>query len=152
MRIAPSYRFAVTSNASLRTQTVGQNPALVDVRLCTVSGCSKIGPADRLYLYPPGNPRVTSAKPASGPAAGGTKVTIGGGNLGCPLGVFFGKVNAKSFTPAQALLDCASTTAVRAVSPPRGRSDAKVPVSVETIERFFTGSGYGASAARFTYK
>jgi hypothetical protein len=90
-------------------------------------------------------------RPASGPAAGGTKVTIGGGNLGCPLGVFFGSVKAASFTPVQALLDCASTTAVQAVSP-KGKSGTKVAVLVETIEGFFTGSGRGITSVRFAYK
>ena len=149
--LGTQYTFTVTSGTSVRTQTVGQNPALVDVRLCTVSGCSKSGPADRLYLYPPGNPRVTSVKPASGPASGGTKVTIGGGNLGCPLGVFFGNVKAKSFSPVRALLDCGSTTTVSAAAP-KGTAGTRVSVSVETIESFFTGSDHGTSAARFTYK
>jgi Pro-kumamolisin, activation domain/IPT/TIG domain len=149
--LGTQYTFTALSDTTVRTRTVAQNPALVNVRLCTVSGCSKTGPDDQMYLYPPGNPRVTSVNPASGPATGGTKVRIGGQNLGCPLGVFFGKVKARSFTPVQALLDCGSTTAVRAVSP-KGKAGRKVPVSVETIESFFTGAGHGTSAARFTYK
>ena len=149
--LGTQYTLTVAGDTRVATQTVGQNPALVDVQLCTVTGCSKTGKADRLYLYPPGSSRVGSVTPASGPAAGGTKVTVGGGNLGCPLAVFFGKVKAKSFTPVQALLDCASTTAVRAVSP-KGKAGAKVPVSVETIEGFFTGGGRGTTSARFSYK
>ncbi len=149
--LGTQYTFTVTGDKSVTAQTVAQNPALVDVRLCTVSGCSLNRPADELYLYPPGNPKVGSVRPALGPAGGGTKVTIGGGNLGCPLAVFFGKAKAKSFTPVQALLDCASTTTLRAVSP-RGKAGTKVGVSVETIEGFFTGSGRGTTKARFTYK
>ena len=37
--------------------------------------------------------------------------------------------------------------AVRAVSP-HGKAGKKVPVTVETIESFFTGTGHGTSAAR----
>ena len=149
--IGTQYTFTVKSNASVSTQTVAQNPAIVDVRLCTVTACSLGRPADLLYLYPPGNPRVTSVSPASGPAAGGTKVTIGGGNLGCPLEVFFGNVKAESVTPGKALLDCGSTTTLHATSPP-GTRGSKVAVTVGTIESYFTGSGRGTTTASFTYK
>ena len=149
--LGTQYTFTVNANTGLSTETVQQNPAIVDVRLCTVTGCSRNRPADLLYLYPPGSPRVTSVSPASGPAKGGTKVTIGGDNLGCPLEVFFGNAKAKSFTPVQALLDCDSTTTVRATSP-RGRSGTRVLVTVRTIESYFTGHGRGTTIARFTYK
>jgi hypothetical protein len=149
--LGTQYTFTVNSNTSLSTQTVAQNPALVDVELCTVTGCSLDQPADYLYLYPPGNPRVTSVSPSSGPAKGGTKVTIHGDNLGCPLSVYFGKVKARSFKPVQALLDCGSTTTVLATSP-RGAAGAKKRVTVGTIESYFTRSGRGTSTAIFTYK
>jgi hypothetical protein len=149
--LGTQYTFTVNSNTGLSTETVQQNPATVDVQLCTVTACSRNRPADLLYIYPPGNPRVTSVSPASGPATGGTKVTVSGHNLGCPLEVFFGNVKAKSFTPVQALLDCDSTTTVRATSP-RGRRGAKVLVTVRTIESYFTGSGRGTTIARFNYK
>ncbi len=149
--LGTQYTFTVNSNTSLSTQTVAQDPAIVDVRLCTVTACSRNRPADLMYIYPPGNPRVTSVSPASGPAAGGTKVTIGGGNLGCPLEVFFGNVKAESFTPGKALLDCGSTTRLHATSPP-GTKGTKVPVTVATIESYFTGSGRGTTTAGFTYK
>jgi len=144
------YTFTVNSDTSLSTETVAQDPALVDVQVCTVTACSRKRPADLLYLYPPGNPQVTSVSPSSGPAAGGTKVTIGGDNLGCALEVFFGNVKAKSVKPVKALLDCGSTTTVHATSPP-GMVGANVPVSVETIESYFTGSGRGTTTASFTY-
>ena len=149
--LGTQYTFTVNSNTSLSTQTVQQNPAIVDVQLCTVTACSLNRPADLLYLYPPGNPRVTSVAPNSGPTAGGTKVTIGGENLGCPLEVFFGDVEAESFTPVQALLDCGSTTTLHATSPP-GTAGTKVPVTIGTIESYFTGSGRGTTTASFTYK
>jgi hypothetical protein len=149
--LGTQYTFTVHGNTSLSTQTVAQNPALVDVRLCTVTGCSLDRPADLLYIYPPGNPRVTAVSPAAGPAAGGTKVTIRGDNLGCPLDVYFGRVKAKSFTSVQALLDCGSTTTLHATSPPRP-AGTRVLVTARTIESYFTGTGRGTSKAHFTYK
>ena len=145
------YTFDVASYRSLRTQTVQQNPALANVELCTVTGCSRPVRADRLYLYPPGNPDVTSVSPSSGKAAGGTKVTIHGNNLGCAIGVFFGKARARSFTQTQTFLDCGSTIRLTARSP-KGKAGAKVPVSVETIESYFAGTGHGTTSAKFTYK
>jgi IPT/TIG domain len=145
------YMFKVASDSSLSTQTVGQNPALVNVRLCTVSGCSRAVKADQLYLYPPGNPHVSSVSPSSGPAAGGTKVTVDGNNLGCAIAVFFGKAKAKKFTQGPSPLDCGSTSTLTATSP-KGKAGEKVLVRVETIESYFANAGHGTSRARFTYK
>jgi IPT/TIG domain len=88
--------------------------------------------------------------PTSGPAAGGTAVTISGQNLGCVTGVFFGKVAAATFSNQQALLDCGSTTTVNATSPP-GKSGSKVKVTVTTVESDYTASGASKSTATFTY-
>jgi hypothetical protein len=129
---------------------VQQNPALADVLLCTVTGCSRAVHADRLYLYQPGNPHVTSVSPPSGPAAGHTKVTIHGANLGCALAVFFGKVKASSFTQPAARLDCGSTITLLATSP-AGNAGAKVGVSVETIESSLPARAT-APIATFTYR
>ncbi len=148
--LGTQYTFTVRSDTSLSTETVGQNPALVDVQVCTVTACSGDSTDDLLYLYPPGNPDVTSVAPGSGPAAGGTKVTIGGDNLGCALEVYFGNVEAESIKPVKALLDCGSTATLHAVSPP-GTAGADVPVTVGTIESYFTGSGRGTTTANFTY-
>jgi hypothetical protein len=65
--------------------------------------------------------------------------------------VYFGNVKAESFTPVQALLDCGSTTTVHATSPP-GAAGTTAPVTVGTIESYFTGSGRGTTTASFTYK
>jgi hypothetical protein len=145
------YTFNVASDSRLSTQTVQQNPALVGVQLCTVTGCSRARKHDKLYLYPPGNPHVASVSPSSGRAAGGTKVTIDGNNLGCAIGVFFGKAKARSFIQTPTPLDCGSTVTLTATSP-KGKAGAKVPVSVETIESYFANAGHGTSSARFTYR
>jgi hypothetical protein len=144
------YTVNASSNTSLSAQTVSQNPGLDNIQACTVSGCSASTAADLIYLYPPGNPQVESVSPASGPAAGGTKVVIHGQNLGCALGVFFGEAEA-AFTPVETPLDCGSSTVLDATSPP-GTAGAKVPVTVTTVESFFTGSGHGSTTAKFTYK
>ena len=149
--LGTQYTFTVKSDTTLNTKAVAQNPALVDVQVCTVTACSRNPPADLLYVYPPGNPAVRSVSPRSGPAAGGTSVTIGGDNLGCALEAYFGNVKAEAIKPVKALLDCGSTTTLRATSPP-GKTGARVPVTVETIESYFTGSGRGTTTASFTYR
>jgi hypothetical protein len=144
------YSFDATANTQLSTLTVSQNPAIADVQVCTVTGCSATSDADLLFLYPPGQPRVDSLKPHSGAASGGTAVVIHGENLGCPLAVAFGSTEAESFTPVQALLACGSTSAVDAVSP-AGTAKTKVPVTVTTAESYFTGGGDAPSSALFAY-
>ena len=80
---AASEQLGVRAPTASRSRRRGA-PALDDVRLCTVTGCSTAGHGDRVLVYPPGRPQVTSLSPDSGPAAGGTLVTIGGRNLGLP--------------------------------------------------------------------
>lgn len=145
-----NFAFTAASNKKLSTRTVSQVPALVHTEVCTVTGCSTTSKTDRLFLYPPGQPAVESLSPHSGSAAGATKVTVHGQNLGCPIAVAFGSNEAESFSPVGALLACGSTTAVEAVSPP-GSAGSKVPVTVTTLESYFTGTGDAPSKARFTY-
>jgi len=145
------FAFTTDSNSSLTTQTVAQSPGLVDVEACTASGCSSPSSVDLMYLYAPGAPEVTSVAPASGAAAGHTKVVIRGQNLGCALGVFFGEAEA-AFTQVPAKLeDCGAATVLDATSPP-GKAGEEVPVTLTTVESFFTGSGHGTSGAEFTYR
>jgi hypothetical protein len=144
------YALTATSNTKLSTQTVSQNPALANVQVCTVTGCSATSASDLLFLYPPGQPDVESLSPHSGTAAGGTKVVVHGQNLGCPLAVAFGSGEAESFTPVEALLACGSTTSLHAVSPP-GSAGTSVPVTVTTLESYFTGSADGPTTALFSY-
>jgi large repetitive protein len=148
--VGTQYQYTVASNTKISTETVQQNPGLVDVEVCSVTSCSFNPPADEFSLYPPGNPLVTSVTPSSGPAAGGTKVTITGQNLGCVTAVYFGKVLAATFSNAQALLDCGSTTRVTAKAP-AGKAGTKVRVIVHTVESDLTGATPG-STAKFTYK
>ncbi len=62
--------FTVNSDTRISTQTVSQNPAFVDVQVCTVTGCSLTSPADQLILYPPGDPNVDTVVPDYRPGSG----------------------------------------------------------------------------------
>lgn len=151
---SPSYgtqhAFTVSADGTLTAHTVEQNPALVKVKVCTVTACSSAKPSDLFYLYPPGNSSVSSVTPASGPGAGGTKTVIDGENLGCPFAVDFGGVAAATFATANKLLSCGTTTSVSATSPP-GTSGSSVRVTVETLESYFARHGRSPTTAYFTY-
>jgi hypothetical protein len=142
--------FTVNSDTRITTQTVSQNPAFVDVQVCTVTGCSDTSPADQLILYPPGDPNVDTVTPTTGPAVGGTKTTIRGENLGCVLNVFFGNGQATHVSNLATFTDCGSTVQVAATSP-AGTAGKSVPVTAVTAESYFTGSGRSTSSAKFTY-
>jgi hypothetical protein len=142
--------YTINSDTSISSQTVQQDPALVDVEVCSVTGCSSNPPADYLALYPPGDPKVDSITPTSGTAAGGTPVTIGGENLSCVTGVYFGGVPAEQITTAQALANCGQTNLIDATAPP-GHAGTTIPVTVATVESDYTGSGPSKSSASFTY-
>jgi len=149
--LGTQFTYTVHSDSSISAQTVQQNPALVDVEVCSATACSLNRPADEFFLFPPGNPVVTTIRPASGPAAGGNKVTITGQNLGCVTGVFFGKKAAKKISNGAAILDCGSTTVVYATEPP-GKVGTKVKVTITTVESDLTGSGPSKSTVFFTYR
>jgi hypothetical protein len=144
------YTFTTPSDDSLDTQTVSQNPALANVQVCTVTGCSAAVSKDLLYLYPPGQPKVDSLSPKSGSAAGGTKILVKGENLGCPLSADFGTTEAASITEIPGLLDCGATTEVDVVSP-AGAEGTEVPVTIATVESYFTETSDAPSRAGFTY-
>ncbi len=144
------YDVAIPGNTSASFTTPAMNPALADLQLCSVSGCSPTSPADEMVIYPVGAASVASASPVRGPAHGGTIVTLNGDNLGCVVGVRFGSVMAEQFTNEQALLDCGSTTQVLVAAPP-GVAGSTVHVSVMTIEGEVTGSGWSSTRATFTY-
>ncbi len=149
--IGTQYSATLNGDTSITTQTVSQNAAIVDVEVCTVTGCSLNPPADLFALYPPGNPVVDSISPNSGPPAGGTPVTISGENLGCITGVSFGTTAAATFSNLQAILDCGQTYQAQVTSPP-GAAGSTVPVTVTTLESMYTGSGPSATNGSFTYE
>jgi Pro-kumamolisin, activation domain/IPT/TIG domain len=153
--LGTQFTYSVASNTLVNTQTLAQNPDTVDVQACTVTACSTAtstqnSTADEFILYPPGTSQVSSVTPSSGPVAGGTKVKIGGQNLSCAIAVDFGTIPAPSQSNPPTFLDCGSATTVTSKSP--AQAAGPVPVSVETAADYFTGAGFGASTADFTYK
>lgn len=150
--LGTQYNFTASSDTKLTTTTVAQNPAVVDTQVCTVTDCSAPtspddNPADVLFLFPPGDPKIDSITPASGPATGGTQVTIKGQNLGCVTNVSFGSRVAADATNAEALLDCGSTNTVT-VTAPLGVTGT-VQVTLKTVESEATGAP--PATASFTY-
>jgi len=150
--LGTQYNFTVNSNTDLTTTTVSQNPAVVDTQACTVTDCSEAtslnaDDSDEFILYPPGDPKIDSVTPGSGPANGGTEITIAGENLGCVTNVSFGSEDALTFTNAEALLDCGSTDTVT-VTAPAGHVGT-VTLKLETVESDATGGP--PATASFTY-
>ena len=138
--LATQYTYDVVSDSEVTTLAPAMNPDLVDVSLCSTTGCGINPPADELLVYPPGNPVVTSVTPSSGPASGGTAVVIGGQNLGCAISVSFGSVVAENFANEPALLDCGTTGLVDATSP-SGTPATRVAVTVQTSRELLHRDG-----------
>jgi hypothetical protein len=154
--LGTQYNFTPTSDTDITTESVSQNPALVDTEVCSETGCNlpssfnyPPSTADELIVYPPGAPDVTSVSPSSGPDEGGTAVEISGQNLGCVVSVKFGSVLAESFSNEQALLLCGTTGVIDATTPP-GTPDTVVPVTVTTAESILTGDS-PKSTASYSY-
>ena len=116
--LGTQYIFAVKSDSAIMTQAVAQNPGIVDVEVCSDTGCSYNPSVDQLAVYPPGNPDIEGISQSSGPAHGGNYVVITGANLGCVVAVAFGKVATFTTSNAQALLSCGTTNVVVVIAPP----------------------------------
>ncbi|HXY43717.1 MAG TPA: protease pro-enzyme activation domain-containing protein, partial [Acidimicrobiales bacterium] len=147
--LGTQYTYDVVSDTSVTTQTVSQNPAVAIVELCTSTGCAADAPGGVFILYPPGNPRVESLSPASGPAHGGTTVDISGANLGCLVSVSFGDDVTQSVDNKPAALDCGSTDEAEVLTPP-GKAGTTVKVTVTTAESVFTGAT--STSADFAFR
>jgi len=115
-----------------------------------VTGCSAPDPAaDTLLLVYEGRPVVNSSSPASGPAHGGTTVTIQGALDSEVRTVFFGSVPAKilsqpSLTPSGP---------ITVLSPP-GTAGTTVSITITTLGGELAGTPRSAAtpAAVFTYQ
>jgi hypothetical protein len=89
-------------------------------------------------------PTITSVSPNSGPAAGGTEVTIEGTRfkgVSEPAGVVFGSTPATSYTVNKA------GTSITAFSPPGALGPVDVRVTVPTL-----GTSQAVQADEFTYR
>jgi Fibronectin type III domain/IPT/TIG domain len=142
------YTYNIASDSKITTEALTQNPDLVDVSVCSETSCSYNPPGDLLYVYPPGNPKITAISATSGPAHGSNTVKITGTNLGCALAVVFGTVPTEEVANAPALLDCGQTGEVLATAPP-GKV-GKVKVTIVTAESYFTGAS--SNSVTYTYR
>jgi hypothetical protein len=150
--VTRQYTVDVMSNTELTVTTPANNPGTDDVQVCNATRCSVQNHSrDTFVFYPPGNPRLTGATPRSGPAQGGTVVTLTGANLGYTRTVYFG-ARAATIVPEPSLLDSGSTSTV-VVKVPAGTAGTTVDIRVETLESLVTGSDLSpaTTAARFTY-
>ncbi len=123
-------------NATTITATAPAHAAgTVDVRVTTVGGTSaNTGADDYLYVDPP---VVSSLTPSTGPATGGTVVTITGSFLTGATGVTFGGTPATSFLVVNA-------TTITATAP-AGSGVADVRVTTPS------GTSANTAADNFTY-
>ena len=121
------------------TQIIAVAPAgsagAQDVRVTTPGGTSATSSADRFTFVPP--PTVTGVSPSSGPAAGGTSVTITGTDFTGASAVHFGASQAASFSVV-------NTTQITATSP-AGAGTADVTVTTPS------GTSATGAADQFTY-
>jgi hypothetical protein len=101
------------SPTQLTVKTPAHAPGLVDIQV--VNGAGTTSALVQKFTYLP-TPTVTALSPATGPAAGGTTVTITGTNLGAATAVTFDGTPATSFTPVNA-------TTITAVAPPGTGTD-----------------------------
>lgn len=107
----------------------------VDIKATTAGGTSAVGIGDR-FVYVAATPTVTAVAPATGPARGGTVVTITGTNLSFVKAVRFGK--AAGFVRAD------SATGIRVQAP---AGTGTVAITVVTPG----GTSVATSASQFTY-
>jgi hypothetical protein len=110
----------LTNTATTITATApGHAAGAVDVQVTTAGGSSANTAADD-YTYLPA-PSVTGLSPTSGPASGGTTVTITGTNLGSATSVTFGGTGASIVTN--------TATTITATSPVHAAGVADVLVT-----------------------
>jgi hypothetical protein len=113
----------------------GQNA--VDVTVTTSAGSSLTTPAD-LFTYSSEPPSVSGINPTSGPAAGGTSVTVTGTGFTGVSGVNFGSSSVN--------FNFVSDTQIVATSPP-GENGATVDVTVTTP----AGTSASGTPDKFAY-
>lgn len=116
--------FTVESTTQLVASAPAHAAGTVAVSVTTAAGTTPPTSAD-LYTYSYPLPVVTSISPASGPAAGGTKVTVSGSGFTGATTVYFGTSTGRTLSVN------AAGTQLTVVSP-AGTSGASVNVRVVT--------------------
>ena len=131
----PATTFSVTDDGHIAA-TAPAGTGTVDVTVTTPAGTSATSAADQ-FTYTVAQPAVTGLSPGSGPAAGGTSVTVTGTDLSGATAVSFGSTPATTFS----VTDSGHLTATA----PAGTGTVDVTVT--------TPAGTSATSApdRFTY-
>jgi len=140
--------FVVNSDTSI-TVNVPQFFAIpTDTLVCSVTGCSAVVPADTFVFAYPGRPIVDSVTPASGPAHGGTIVSIAGTLDSEVTAVHFGTIPATVLS--QPFASPSGTVVVVAPIGPAGRT---VGVYLTTEGGVLVGQPTSANSpvARYTF-
>ncbi|MGZ6887194.1 MAG: beta strand repeat-containing protein, partial [Acidimicrobiia bacterium] len=164
---ATAVSFGGTAAASFTVDNAGQitasSPAhaagTVDVTVTTPSGTSATGAADQFTFV--SGPTVTSVTPSSGPASGGTSVTIAGTGFTGATAVKFGGTAAASFTfnnanqiTATAPAHAAGTVDVTVTTPagtsPTGAADQFTFVAAPTVTSVTPASGPASGGTSVT--
>jgi hypothetical protein len=124
--------FTVNGNSSITAVAPAEAAGTVNVTITTAYGTSAIVSADQFTYYE--TPVVTGISPSSGPASGGTEVTISGSGFTGATQVWFGAMAATSFTvnsdgsiTAYSPAQTAGTVDIRVLTPhglsPTGSAD-----------------------------
>jgi hypothetical protein len=112
--------FTVNSDTSISASSPAHAAGTVDVTVTTVGGTSTTGAADQFTFVVA--PAVTNVNPNTGPASGGTSVTITGSGFTGASAVSFGGTAAASFTVN-------SDTSISASSPAHAAGTVDVTVT-----------------------
>ena len=132
----PAASYTVNSSTSITAVSPPAAAGTVDVTVTNISGTSALTTKDR-FKY---TPVVESLSPSSGPASGGTSVTVTG------TGFALGKATTFKFGKAKATsVNCVSATSCTLVSPPHEAGTVDVVATVSKVK-----SPIGAGD-RFTY-
>jgi hypothetical protein len=133
----PASSVVVVSGTQIIATSPAEGAGAVDVTVTTPGGESAANPADQ-YTYIAA-PAVTGISPASGPASGGTTVTINGTGLTGATAVSFGSAAATNVTVV-------SGTQITATAP--AQSASAVDVTVTTPD----GTSPTSGAGQYTYQ
>ncbi|CAN7403178.1 IPT/TIG domain-containing protein [Aminobacter sp. LjRoot7] len=132
---AAAATFDVNSDTQITATSPAGSAGTVDITVRTVGGTSATSAADQFTYVAP--PTVTSITPTSGPASGGTFITITGTGFTGATAVSFGGTAATSFT-------FISPTQITATSP---AGSGTVDVRVTAVG----GTSAVSAADQFTY-
>ena len=144
--LPPGLKLARTGAISGKATTAGTydfTAQVLDTRTKTTPSTQRVATAQLSITVVPAPlqvPAVTRVSPATGPGAGGTKVTITGTGLTGATSVTFGSVAAASYTVN------AAGTSITAYSPPEAAG------AVDVVVTTAGGVSAASSADRFTFE